>query len=407
MTTGDRIDPAGRSAATGIILCSTALLAVGVIAVASASSGVDGPVLRRDFWNTAAGKQGLFGVAAVGALLLLARVGPSFLAWRSGRWWQPSLFVFLAAMALLVLTLVPGIGVERNGARRWLGLVPGGSGLVFQPSELAKVALPVFLAAYLSGRGETVRRFVTGVLPAALAITVCAGLVGVEDFGTAMLIGVVGGVLLVVAGARFWHLLVLAVPAGAAAGALLVSKPYRIRRLTSFLDIWSDPQGAGYHPVQSLIGIASGGVIGEGLGGSIQKFGYLPESRTDFIFSIWAEETGLIGCLTLMLLFAALLYLGVRAALSASSLFERLLAVAVTLTVVLQATINIAVVTVSVPTKGIALPLVSAGGSGVLCLSVALGLLAGVALRGRYATTRRTTHEPTGRRSPGARRGKL
>lgn len=397
MTTGIEIDPAGRSTATGIILCSAALLAVGVIAVASASSGLEGPVLRGDFWNTPTGKQGLFGVAAMGVLLLLSRVKPSFLEWRCEGIWQPSLLLLLAVVGLLGLTLVPGVGIERNGARRWLGLLPGQSGLMFQPSELAKLALPVFLAAYLASRGDDVRRFGKGVLPAAGAIAVCVGLVGLEDFGTAALLCVVGGLILLVAGVKYWHLLILAIPGAAAMGALLISKPYRVKRLTAFLDIWSDPRGAGYHPVQSLIGISSGGAWGEGLGSSIQKFGYLPESRTDFIFSIWAEETGLVGCLAVMMLFGALLYLGLRAALSAASVFERLLAAAVTLMVVLQATMNIAVVTVSVPTKGIALPLVSAGGSGVLCLSVALGLLAGVALHGEYKTAKTTAGGNAGR----------
>jgi cell division protein FtsW len=274
---------------------------------------------------------------------------------------------------------------------------------------LAKLTLVVFLAAYLSARSAegTLGRFFRGVLPAALAIGVCAVLVGSEDFGTAVLLAGVGGLMLLVAGGRWRHLLLLAGPALAAFAGLLLAKPYRMQRLTSFMDIWADPRGEGYHPIQSLITIASGGWFGRGLGGGIQKYGYLPESRTDFIFAVWCEETGLVGAAVVLLLFGLLLYLGTRAAQAAPTTFGRLLAVGLTLMVVLQAVMNIAVVTVAAPTKGIALPLVSAGGSGVVFLGASVGLLAGVALRGRYGVRSSAAGFCLGGAAPAKARGSI
>ncbi len=384
MTATTDYDDGGRRTATGIIVAAAALMSVGLVAVASASASLDGPILRADFWKTTFGRQAVFVLAGFAALLVLTRVGAGFARWRSGPWGQPSLWFLAIAVAALVLVLIPGIGAERHGARRWLRFGPAEYGLGFQPSELAKIVLMVFLAAYLSGRAHLLGRFYRGVLPAALAVGLCAVLVGVEDFGTAALIAVVGGLVLLVAGVRLVHLLLLAVPGAGAFVLMLVAEPYRIQRLTSFANIWNDPQGSGYHAVQSLIGIASGGWLGKGLGAGVQKYGYLPESRTDFIFAVWAEETGLLGCLVVVMLFVVLLHLGTRAALAAPGMFERLLAVGITLMITLQAVMNIAVVTVTVPTKGIALPLVSAGGSGTVLYGAALGLLAGVALRGRH-----------------------
>jgi cell division protein FtsW len=384
MAADPQFEERGRATATGIILAAAALMSIGLVAVASASAGTEGTFFHTQFWKTAFGRQATFAVLGLVVMLLAARVGAGSLRWRAGSWWQPALWLAVATVVLLAVVLVPGVGTERHGARRWLHFGPPEYGLGFQPSELAKLTLVVFLAAYLAGHTHLLRRFFACVLPVALVIGLCAGLVGVEDYGTAVLLAAVGGLMLLIAGLRIWHLAVLALPAAAAFAYMLTLKPYRVRRLTAFRDIWSDSQGEGYHAVQSLIGIAGGGWLGKGLGSGVQKYGYLPESRTDFIFSIWAEETGLLGCLVVLLLFGLLLYLGTRAATAAATMFERLLATGVTLMITLQAVINIAVVTVSVPTKGIALPLVSAGGSGTVFYSAALGLLAGVALRGRY-----------------------
>lgn len=390
----DEAPDRGSPVASGILLCAAALMAIGLVAVASASAGVDEPLLRKDILNTALGRQGAFVAAGLLVMLAAAHIGPGCLRWRPGRLNQGSIWLLIGTVALLAAVFAPGIGVERHGARRWLSLGPAGLGLSFQPSELAKVTLIVFLAAWLSGGTRRVRRFWFGLLPATLVIGALVALVGREDFGTAALLAGVAGLMLLIAGARWYHLLVFAIPGVVGFAYMLTMKEYRVKRLTAFLDIWSDPRGDGYHAVQSLVGIAGGSWFGRGLGGGIQKYGYLPESRTDFIFSVWAEETGLFGCLVVLMLFATLLVLGTKAALNARSGFERLLAAGITLLITIQAAMNVAVVTVSVPTKGIALPLVSAGGSGVLVYCAALGLLAGVAMRARPASASET--ETTG-----------
>jgi cell division protein FtsW len=185
--------------------------------------------------------------------------------------------------------------------------------------------------------------------------------------------------MLIAGGVRWSQLALVAIPGIAAMSYLVISEPYRLDRLTTFLDIWKEPRGAGYHPIQSLITIASGGVFGRGLGEGVQKYGYLPEARNDFIFAMLNEEVGLTGALVVILLFLALIWLGWRAVDSATTHFGRLLALGVTFLLGFQAAINIAVVTVCAPTKGISLPFVSAGGSGVVILGLAAGMLVSVA----------------------------
>ena len=309
------VQPRARSIASGIILVSGALLSIGLISVASASASLDRPLFSTQVWRTPFGRQIIFALVALILILLTARIDYRRLRWRDDDWPQPTLWLLVLTLLCLAAVLVPGIGVVRNGARRWLQF--GAAGIGFQPSEMAKLTLVLFLAAFLGSRRARLT-FLTGVVPAALAIACCVGLVGTEDFGTAALLAGVSGLLLLVAGARWWHVLTLALPAVGAFVALLLARPYRLQRLTGFANIWSDPQGEGYHPIQSLVTIASGGWTGRGLGEGIQKYGYLPEARTDFVFAIWHEETGVIGALVVLGLFGVLLVLGTRAAFAAS-----------------------------------------------------------------------------------------
>ncbi|MEO1236471.1 MAG: FtsW/RodA/SpoVE family cell cycle protein, partial [Planctomycetota bacterium] len=201
------------------------------------------------------------------------------------------------------------------------------------------------------------------------------GLVVVEDLGTAALIGAAAVGVLVAGGARLWQLaMLLPVAAGGLVAAILHS-PYRVARLTAFLDPWADPRGTGYHPIQSMLAFAQGGVSGSGLGQSVQKH-YIPEDTTDFVFPVIAEELGLGGAGLVVGLFVAILWVGLGIVRDCDHLFGRLVGIGVLLTVGLQAVINLAVVTVVVPTKGIALPLVSAGGTGWVFTAFALGLVA-------------------------------
>jgi cell division protein FtsW len=257
------------------------------------------------------------------------------------------------------------------------------TGLVFQPSELAKLALVVFMAVFLARRLNEARSFWRTLLPGLTVVGLVAGLVGIEDFGTAGLLALVGGAMLLAAGCRVAHMAAMAVPAFAAAAFLVISEPYRFTRLTTFFDIWADPRGAGYHPVQSLATIASGGWFGRGLGAGVQKYGYLPAIQTDFIFAGLCEETGVLGGMVVILLFLTLLVMGLRITRHGPPGAPSLLAFGVTTLITLQAVINIAVVTVMAPTKGIALPFVSAGGSGIVFLAALAGLLAAVAYASR------------------------
>ncbi|MCA9253289.1 MAG: FtsW/RodA/SpoVE family cell cycle protein [Phycisphaerales bacterium] len=368
-----------ESNATGIVVAAACLLTVGVVMVASAGANLDEPVITWQFWKSLFGRQAIFSGASLVAILIVAHGFHRLFAWRPGSWIQPALGFYLATAGILAAVLVPGIGVMRKGARRWMQVGPESLGLSFQPSELAKLAIVVFLAAFLSSSTDRIRSFWKGLVPSCAAIGIIVSLVGKEDFGTGALLALVGGMMVVVAGAKWRHLMIFAIPAVSGLVYLVLSRPYRVERLMVFRNIWADPQGAGYHPVQSLVTIASGGLFGRGLGSGVQKYGYLPESRSDFIFSVICEEAGMVGALIVISLFLLLMWFGWRTVRLSHTTYGRLLAFGVTSMFVFQALINIAVVTVCAPTKGISLPLISAGGSGVLFLGVALGLLVSVA----------------------------
>lgn len=382
-----RLDSRPTFCSTTITVATAALLGLGVVMVFSASASLTGPSIEENLLRNPAMRQAAYTFVAMIALLMVGLCPYESWRIRKGSLIQPSIFLMLITLGLLAVVLVPGIGEERNGARRWLSLGPVVMGLGFQPSEVAKLALTIFLAAFCCRRGEGIRKFWTGFLPAIIVLGSFVGLVGVEDFGTGVLLALVGGCILLGAGVKIWHLILASLPALGGLVYLIVMKPYRLQRLASFLNPEADPQGAGYHQIQSLLTIVSGGWWGRGLGAGIQKYGYLPEGRTDFIFSLICEEMGIVGGIAVLGLFAVLLWQGKRAMDSAETEFGRLLALGATLTIGLQAAMNVAVVTVSIPTKGIGLPLVSAGGTGVIFFSILVGLLVNVA-RARIPHTR-------------------
>lgn len=288
----------------------------------------------------------------------------------------PALVAASASLLLLAMVYVPGLGREVNGARRWIEIGP----LTLQPSELAKWSMPLLLAWWCVRCSDRLGEFRRGFLPAMTGILVIGGLIGLEDLGTAVLMVGVATVVLLAAGMRWLHLLSM-VPVGALAlAAAIVESPYRLRRLLAWQDPFADPQGIGYHIIQSLSAISGGGLAGRGLGQGVQKFGYLPEGTTDFIFAIVCEELGLAGAVLVAGLFAAVLWcgLGVIAPRDCSrnpNRFGRILGLGILLTIGIQALMNLLVVTGLAPTKGIALPLVSHGGSGWLLTAFSLGLL--------------------------------
>lgn len=283
------------------------------------------------------------------------------------------------AILLLVLVLMPHLGVARGGARRWFELGP----FSFEPSEFAKLALVVFLAALFSSREHGARSFTKTGFWAILCVGVCFALVVREpDLGTATLFLITAFIMLFLAGARPLHLLIEVAITIPAILAFIYSSAYRRDRFTAFLDPWRDPQGTGYHIIHSLYALGSGGLFGLGLGASRLKFGYLPEQYTDFIYAIIGEELGFIGSATVIVLFLFLAYRGVRIAMKAEDRFGFYLAMGVTTAIVTQALVNIGVVTSSFPVTGVPLPFISYGGTSFVISLLGVGLLASVS-RGR------------------------
>jgi len=294
------------------------------------------------------------------------------------RWQQWAPYALLAAFALLILVLIPGIGYQVGGARRWLHLGP----LSFQPTELLKLVLIVYVASYLNRKPGMVAQFFRGMLPNFTVMGVFLALVVLEpDFGTMVLIAMTLLLMIFVGGAKPGHILASLIGFGAIGAWLVASQSYRLRRVFAFLDPWGDPLNSGFQIVQSYLAFGNGGVFGVGLGDSRQKLFFLPDAHTDFIFSIVGEELGLIGVLAAMLLFACFLWRGYRICLAAEEDFGRYLAYGITTLFTLQILLNLAVVMGLMPTKGLPLPFISYGGSSLLGSLFMTGVLLNIGRR--------------------------
>lgn len=308
-------------------------------------------------------------VIGLAACFFSSRVSPP-------RWRQATYVLLLAAFLALVVVLIPGIGVVHGGARRWLRLGP----LAFQPTEIAKFAVVLFLAHSLAKKGGKVEEFAIGVVPHCLVVGVIALLCLLEpDFGTVVLLVGVLASMLFVAGVRPRHLLALAGAGVPVLGMAFALEPYRMRRILAFLHPDADPQGIGYQLLQSFTAFGSGQLWGIGLGNSRQKMFYLPAAHTDFIYSVIGEELGLLGALVVLGLFVVVAARGFRIALRHPDSFASLLAFGTTLLLVLEALVNVAVVLGRMPTKGLALPFVSYGGSAVMLALAEVGVLLALA----------------------------
>lgn len=342
------------------------LLVLGAVMVASASITVAARELGEP-WHYLI-KQGAF--AGIG-LVLAAVVVQIPLA----RWQQLALPLLLAALALLALVLVPGFGRTVNGSTRWLEL--GAMG--FQVSEAAKLAVLIYLADYAVRRRDQLVATWGGFLRPLVLVAIGAFLLLLEpDFGAAVVLAATAMLVLFLGGVPLSRFLLLASVAGAAVAALALSSPYRVERITAFLDPWADPFDSGFQLTQSLIAIGSGGWAGVGLGGSVQKLFYLPEGHTDFLFAIFAEETGLVGVLAVIALYVVLVGRSFNIAARAERAglgFAALLSAGIGGWIALQAFINAGVNMGLLPTKGLTLPLMSYGGSSTLVMCAAIGLL--------------------------------
>ena len=299
--------------------------------------------------------------------------------YRQLRWLSPLLM--LAAIVGLFAVLMPGIGVERNGATRWIYI--GGPIPPLQPSEFAKLALIIYVGAWLAGRGENIKTWWLGFFPCVLLVGFVAGLIMMQpDMGTTIVIVATTMTMVFVAGASLRHLAAFGGVAGVVAVMLTFSGDYRADRIFAFTSAENDPSGRGFHTLQLLIALGSGGVDGIGLGASRQKFFYVPGAHTDGIFAIIGEELGFIGCMFVIALFAVLLTRGFRVIFRARDDFGSLLAVGIVSWIGYQTLINIGGITRVMPLTGIPLPFVSYGGSALLAMLAGVGILLSVSRYG-------------------------
>ena len=346
-----------------ILISTLLILTIGVIMVYSASA----VLALHDFGDSYYYLKRQLIFAVLGIVAMIITMNTDYRLWK--RFAKVGIII---SFVLLILVLIPGIGVVRGGARSWLGIASFG----IQPSEFMKLAMILFISKLLSEQHSRITSFRTGLMPMLLLLGSAFGLIMLQpDLGTGAVL--IGATMMVIftAGARISHIVWLGAAGFAGIVGLIAAAPYRLRRITAFLDPWEDPLGAGYQAIQSLYAIGPGGLVGLGLGMSRQKYNYLPEPQTDFIFSIIAEELGFIGGATVLLLFLMLVWRGMRIAITAPDTFGSLLAVGIVGMIAVQVLINIAVVTGMMPVTGITLPLISAGGSSLTLMLTAIGIL--------------------------------
>ena len=361
---------------SGLALAALGLLLIGLIMVASASVAVAERQTGEAFYYFY--RQLAFATAGVGIAVCIFNVPMQL-------WHRGGFLLLLFALVLLALVFVPGIGHEVNGARRWLDLGP----VNLQASEVARLCLLMYVASYAVRRNEEVRTRLRGLLKPALPLGLACALLLLEpDYGAAVILLTVSLILLFMAGARLHHLGLLFAMLAAGAVALALASPYRLRRLVSFTDPWEHPFDSGFQLTQSLIAIGRGEWTGVGLGNSVQKLLYLPETHTDFLFAVLAEELGLFGGVLVMLLFGLLVWRGfviAGRAQQAGQHFSAYLAYALASWVGLQAYVNIAVNMGLLPTKGLTLPLMSYGGSSLIVMLAVIAILLRVDHEARQA----------------------
>jgi cell division protein FtsW len=314
--------------------------------------------------------------AGLGVVAMFFIMNVDYWTWRT---WAK--LIIIVCFILLAAVLIPGIGMERNGSRSWIGV----GAFSVQPSEFMKIAMIAFLAKYLSENQKKITSFKKGLVPSLGLVFLAFGMIMMQpDLGTGTVMVGTCIVMIYVAGARISHFVGLGLIGVAGFVVLVLSAPYRIKRITSFLDPWEDPLNSGFQIIQSLYAIGPGGLLGLGLGQSRQKFFYLPEPQTDFIFAILAEELGFIGGSFVVLLFALLLWRGIRIALGAPDLYGSFLAVGIIAMVAIQVIINVGVVTGLMPVTGITLPFLSYGGSSLTLMLMAVGILLNISRYAKY-----------------------
>jgi len=370
-----------RKSSTGdyIAMVVVFLMATGTIFVFSASANISQELDLQRFYDFPALRQILFFPLACLVMYTVACFNYRRFSLANGWLKSPTSYLLVFSIALLILVLIPRFGTEINRARRWLRIPAGPIMISFQPSELAKWAIVFFLAAVCDKFRADIRLYWKRFVPVCSVVAVVVALVITEDFGTAAFISLLGFLMLIIAGVKWWHILTPLPFFAIAFLAALIRFPGRMQRIWAFLnpEKWAD--SAAYQANQSLIALGSGGLWGKGLGRGICKYGHLPEDTTDFIFAIIGEELGFIGTAAVIGLFIVFVSLGILVVVRCRDRFGQLLAGGIVLTIAMQAALNIGVVTVMLPTKGIPLPFVSAGGTSMLLSAVAVGVLLNIA----------------------------
>ena len=309
--------------------------------------------------------QGAFVIIGIVLMIVLSKIPHEF-------YYKNANKMLLLSFILLILVLIPGIGSVRNGSRSWFGI--GSFGV--QPSEFAKMSLIVFASKYLEKSNKFLKDYKKGVIPILAILLLTFGLIMLEpDFGTGMILVVSVIALLFVAGVNMKFFLYLGIIGAVGIVVLILIAPYRMDRITSFLDPWSDPLGTGFQIIQSLYAIGPGGLLGMGLFNSRQKHFYLPEPQTDFIFSIISEELGVLGVILVTSLFGMIMYRGIKIALKQERLFSKYLSFGLTFQIIIQTLLNLMVVIGLIPVTGVTLPFLSYGGSSLLISCLSIGIL--------------------------------
>ncbi|MBI5574483.1 MAG: putative lipid II flippase FtsW [Elusimicrobia bacterium] len=344
-----------------VLIIVLALVSIGIVMVLSASGGM------ADYRYGSPAKfflkQVLWVVLGIFSLLFF-----SVFDYNKLKKFVVPLLIFTVLLLISVLLF----GTTVSGAKRWLRFGPVG----FQPSEIAKITVIIFLAWYIDRRTSKIKNFNDGLLKPFFVVGFILILIFLErDFGVPFLIFMITVFLLFVGGANYLYIIFAAAAAVPVVIYAVIKEPYRLKRITTFLNPWADPQGAGYQLVQSLIAMGSGGLFGTGLGKSIVKMLFLPDPHTDFIFPIIGEEFGFIGTMLILSLFFALFIFGIKIAVNAKNLFGQLLAFGITVMITLQALINMSVSVGVIPTKGLPLPFISFGGSSILVILTSVGIL--------------------------------
>ncbi len=314
-------------------------------------------------------RQLLFGIIGFLSMIFVSRINPKI-------YQENATKILMAAIVLLVIVLVPGIGVVRGGARSWIGL----GQFTLQPSEFAKIAIIVFVSKYLGKIGdEEGNDKLKKYIPILSILITMFGLIMLQpDFGSGTVLVLTVLLMIYVSGIGYRYIYVGLIVGVLSVGVLVITAPYRLKRITSFINPWEDPLGSGFQIIQSLYAIVPAGVLGYGIFKSKQKFFYLPEPQTDFIFSIITEEIGMIGILFIFVVYMILFYNGLMIGMKAKDLFLKYLAIGLTILVFIQFAINISVVIGLIPVTGITLPFLSYGGSSLVILLTSMGIIISV-----------------------------